>query len=48
MKVTRFDMAKAVDTDMGGYYPYGCSLNLLEVSNANPLTWEYWKLIILH
>jgi hypothetical protein len=52
MKVTRFDVAKAVAIDMfadtGGSYPYGCLLNSLEVSHASPLTWEYWKLIILH
>jgi hypothetical protein len=47
-KVARFDMVKAVDTNTGRSYPYGYSLNLLEVSNASPLTWEYWKLIILH
>jgi hypothetical protein len=46
-KVARFDMAKAVDTDTGGFYSYGCSSNLLDVSNTSPLTWEYWKLIIL-
>jgi hypothetical protein len=52
MKVARFDVAKAVaiDTgvDMGGSCLYGCPLKLLEVSNASPLTWEYWKLIIIH
>jgi hypothetical protein len=45
MKVATFDVAKAVNTDTsvdtGGFCPYGCSLNLLEVSNASPLTWEY-------
>jgi hypothetical protein len=52
MKVARFDMAKAVDTDTGadtgGSYPYGFPINSLEVSYASPLTWEYWTLIIIH
>jgi hypothetical protein len=52
MKVARFDVAKAMDVntgaDMGGFCPYGCPLNSLEVSYASPLTWEYWKLVILH
>jgi hypothetical protein len=48
MKVTRFDVANAVDVDTGGFCPYGCPINSLEVSYASPLTWEYWKLIILH
>jgi hypothetical protein len=47
-KVARFDVAKAVDADTGGSCPYGYPLNLLEVSNTSHLTWEYWKLIILH
>jgi hypothetical protein len=41
MKVARFDVAKAVDADTGRSYPYGCSLNSLEVSYTSPLTWEY-------
>jgi hypothetical protein len=45
MKVVRFDVAKAVDADTGtntgGFCPYGCPLNSLEVSYAGPLTWEY-------
>jgi hypothetical protein len=52
MKFARFDMAKAVDTDTGtdtgGSCLYGCPLNSLEVSYTSPLTWEFWKLIILH
>jgi hypothetical protein len=48
MKVSRFDLAKAVDANTGGSCSYGCPLNFLEVSNASPLTWEYWKLRILH
>jgi hypothetical protein len=51
-KVARFDVEKAVDADtgadMGGFCLYGCFLNLLEVSTTSLLTWEYWKLIILH
>jgi hypothetical protein len=51
-KVARFDVEKAVDTntgaDTGRFCPYGCSLNSLEIKNLSPLTWEYWKLIILH
>jgi hypothetical protein len=43
-----FDVAKVVDTDTGGSCPYGCPLNSLEVSFTSPLTWEFWKLIILH
>jgi hypothetical protein len=40
--------SKAGGADTGASCPYGCSLNSLEVSYASPLTWEYWKLIILH
>jgi hypothetical protein len=52
MKVARFDMMKTVDTntgaDTGGSCPYGCPLNSLEFSYVSPLTWEFWKLVVLH
>jgi hypothetical protein len=52
MEVSRVDLVEAVapDTsgDMSAPSPYASSLSSLLLSSARPLTWEYWKLVILH